>query len=129
MRGSSGKGPFPKHAPARQDRPLPHDLPSHSESRQSAKPSQSSSPPPEQFVSMSALGTQPGALPERPVPEVPEVPNEPAVPAVPEPPSGWPVPDEPPVPPAAPGDAPDGELSEPQPPRPTAANEVPRTAT
>src|SRR5258708_23185285 len=79
MAGSSGTQAAPgahglRQAPPLQVRPSPQGLPSHSVSRQSTKPSQSSSTPPEQAVSVAATGLHIGPVTGLP-PQPPQPPS------------------------------------------------------
>src|SRR3954469_24419775 len=68
-----------RHAPPVQVSPAPHVWPSQSVSRQSTKPSQSSSTPPEQVASLAAAGVHTGPtgfMPPLPPPP-PEAPPPP----------------------------------------------------
>jgi hypothetical protein len=65
MRGSMGRAPDPMHAPDKHERPesaAPQLLLSQSGSKQSGKPSQSSSLPSEQFASEVPLALQAGPV-------------------------------------------------------------------
>jgi len=88
MTGSSGTQLAPpaaqalRHAPPLQVSPAPQAWPSQSVSRQSTKPSQSSSTPPEQVASLAAAGVQAG--PAGFMPPLPGAPAAPGTPPVPE---------------------------------------------